>query len=176
MRKKKERISNRKYTLLITFIICIFLSIIVYFMVNNNKTNSSSNEGLKEEYLEDDFLNPSVKPFDSEKRIDVTINNVGYSMTLANNLTALHLLSILPMDLEMEDLNNNEKYSYLSYSIANDNSYTGKIKKGDVLLYQSNCIVIFYKDLETDYLYTKIGHIDNLPDFNNESIYVSFSN
>ena len=97
-------------------------------------------------------------------------------MKLENNLTALDLLSVLPLYLEMEDLNNNEKYSYLSYSITNDNSYTGKIKKGDVVLYQSNCIVIFYKDLETDYLYTKIGHIDNLPDFGNESFYVSFSN
>lgn len=177
MKRNKERISSKKYVVLIAFIVCIFLAIIVYFIVNNNKTNSSSNDGVnEEEYNDDDFLESSVKPFDSEKKINVIINNIEYTMNLENNLAALDLISVLPIDLEMDDLNNNEKYNYLSYSLTSDNSYTGKITKGDVMLYQSNCLVIFYKDFETDYSYTRIGHIDNLPDFDNQSILVTLKN
>lgn len=176
MKNKKERINNKKYVFLIVFIICVFLSIIVYFIMNNNKTNSSKNEGINEQINDNDFLEPSIKPFVSEKIINVIINNNEYKMILENNLTAFDLLSVLPIKLEMEDLNNNEKYTYLSYSLTNDNSYTGKIEKGDVMLYQSNCIVIFYKDFETNYFYTRIGHIEDLPDFDNGSIEVSLNN
>ena len=95
-------------------------------------------------------------------------------MKLENSITSLDLLSVLPLELSMDDLNNNEKYSYLSFSLTSNDEYTGTLKKGDVLLYQSNCIVIIYKDFNTTYNYTKLGHIDNLPNFNNESIKVIF--
>ena len=43
------------------------------------------------------------------------------------------------------------------------------------MLYQSNCIVIFYEDTETELYYTKLGHIDNLNDLGNGSINVIFN-
>ena len=35
------------------------------------------------------------------------------------------------------------------------------INAGDLMLYGSNCLVIFYESFSTSYSYTKIGHIDN---------------
>ena len=33
------------------------------------------------------------------------------------------------------------------------------IKAGDIMLYGSNCIVVFYKSFDTTYKYTRIGRI-----------------
>jgi len=38
------------------------------------------------------------------------------------------------------------------------------IKKGDIMLFGNNCLVIFYKSFKTSYSYTKIGHIENPAD------------
>ena len=42
------------------------------------------------------------------------------------------------------------------------------------MLYGDNCLVIFYKSFDTSYSYTKIGHINNLPDLGNDNVLVKF--
>ena len=42
------------------------------------------------------------------------------------------------------------------------------------MIYEDNCLVIFYKSFKTDYEYTKIGHIDNLDDLGTGSLRASF--
>ena len=38
------------------------------------------------------------------------------------------------------------------------------------MLYNDNCIVLFYKSFDTEYSYTKLGHIDNLSELNDEIV------
>ena len=40
------------------------------------------------------------------------------------------------------------------------------------MLYGNNCLVIYYKSFDTSYSYTKIGHIDNLPDLGSENVLI----
>ena len=62
--------------------------------------------------------------------------------------------------------------AYLDESLPT-NTYSPKyIEAGDVMLFGDNCLVIFYKSFDTSYSYSKIGHINNLPEFDNESMSV----
>ena len=173
---KRNKNAKNIFVYIILLILFIFLSIIIYYVVSNNREKivSSSEEDRIEP--NDDIVYASAKPFLEEKHMKVIINNLEYDMELENNNASLDLLSVSPIELEMSDLNNDEKYSYLSFSLTSNDDYTGSISKGDVMLYQTNCLVIFYKDFDTTSKYTKIGHINNLPDFNNESIKVIINN
>lgn len=37
-----------------------------------------------------------------------------------------------------------------------------------------DCLVVFYESFKTNYSYTKIGHIDNLPDLSGEEVTIQF--
>ena len=68
---------------------------------------------------------------------------------------------MLPLTLPMEELNGNEKYYYLDETLPSNPNNLKKINRGDIMLYNDNCLVIFYKSFETTYKYTKIGKIEN---------------
>jgi hypothetical protein len=82
---------------------------------------------------------------------------------------------MLPMELTMTDLNSNEKYAYLDKSLPTSTYSPEHIEAGDVMLFGDNCLVIFYKSFTTDYDYSKIGHINNLPELDSNTITVGLS-
>lgn len=82
------------------------------------------------------------------------------------------LVEILPLELLMSDLNNNEKYAYLNVALPTNTYSPKRIEAGDVMLYGDNCLAIFYESFDTNYNYSKIGHINNLPKLNDENISV----
>ena len=97
-----------------------------------------------------------------------------YIVNLENNETVIKFVDILPQVLNMSELNGNEKYVYLDTSFPT-NSYSPKrINAGDIMLYGDNCLVLFYESFDTSYSYTKIGHIDNLPNLGSDNIIVKF--
>ena len=104
----------------------------------------------------------------------VVIDEKEYIVKLNDNKTSKSFIKLLPQELNMSELNGNEKYAYLDNKLP-VNSYNPKrINKGDVMLFGNNCLVIFYKSFDTSYSYTKIGHIDNLPDLGNGDVLVKF--
>lgn len=94
--------------------------------------------------------------------LKLTIGQTSFTATLEDNATVKELQSLLPMTLQMDELNGNEKYCYLSSSLPMAASRPGTIHAGDIMLYGSSCIVIFYKTFSSGYSYTRIGHIDNV--------------
>ena len=89
------------------------------------------------------------------------IGSETYSAKLEDNETVKAWLETLPAEYEMSELNGNEKYFYLGTSLPANAENPGTINKGDIMLYGSDCIVVFYKTFSTSYSYTKIGHIEN---------------
>ena len=106
--------------------------------------------------------------------IKVVINDQTYILKLENNDTAKELISLLPLEFTMNDLNNNEKYVYMNNSLTTNSYNPKRIEKGDVMLYGNNCLVIFYKSFDTPYSYTKVGHIDNFDDLEDGTIVAKF--
>ena len=110
------------------------------------------------------------------RTVKFTINDKEYTINLENNETAREFLNHLPLELNMSELNGNEKYVYIDFTLPTNATKPEQISAGDVMLYGNNCLVIFYETFNTQYSYTKIGHIDNLSNLGNSSISVKFIN
>lgn len=89
------------------------------------------------------------------------IEEIKFSATLENNETTKELLQRLPLEIEMKELNGNEKYYYFDEHLPRNASLVNKINVGDIMLFGDNCLVIFYQSFATSYSYTKLGKIDN---------------
>lgn len=69
------------------------------------------------------------------------------------------LLDLLPLQLDMIELNQNEKYQDLPRSLPTRSSVPERIRCGDLMLYGTRTLVLFYKDFPTTYPYTRLGTI-----------------
>lgn len=139
----------------------IILALLLLFLVGCNNKNSFESDNIKT-----DVSSEVVK------NMILFVEGKEFNVNLENNETTKSLINLLPLEVEMTELNGNEKYVYLNSKLP-INSYNPKhIEKGDVMLYGNNCLVIFYKSFDTSYSYTKIGHVDNLPELGNNNIRV----
>ena len=84
-----------------------------------------------------------------------------FTATLYNNATATAFKAKLPMTINMTELNGNEKYFDLPDNLPANASNPGTIQAGDLMLYGSNTLVLFYKSFSTSYNYTRLARIDN---------------
>ena len=130
--------------------------------------------GCKKKEVENKLIDDVVDNKEVINSMKAIIDGKEYIIYLENNETVDAFINMLPQNVNMNELNGNEKYVYLDSTLPT-NSYNPKtINAGDVMLYGDNCIVIFYKSFETSYSYTKIGHIDNLDDLGSKNISVKF--
>lgn len=93
--------------------------------------------------------------------INISINGQHFLAKLYDNQTTQELMELFPITITMDDLNQNEKFYYLDQSLSVDSQRIKQIQKGDIMLFGSNCLVIFYEDLKTSYSYTKLGYIED---------------
>ena len=82
--------------------------------------------------------------------------------TLQDNETTSAFKEMLPLTLTMGDLHANEKYADLQRALPTSASNPGVIHAGDVMLYGSRTLVLFYKTFSTSYSYTRIGKADDV--------------
>ncbi len=103
----------------------------------------------------------SAAPEEVEHVISIEVNGQTFSATLADNDTARAFAARLPMTLDMRELNGNEKYFYLNEPLPAAAQRVGQIRAGDLMLFGSDCVVLFYENFATSYTYTPIGRIDD---------------
>lgn len=96
-----------------------------------------------------------------DNNVTVTINGKQFAAVLYENETAAAFKAMLPMTITMNELNGNEKYYYFNQSLPTNSFRPGTINKGDLMLYGSSCLVLFYETFHSSYGYTKIGYIED---------------
>ncbi len=94
-----------------------------------------------------------------EESMTVTIGEKRFSLVLEDSKTAAAFRALMPVTLEMQELNGNEKYHYLDQSLPGASKAVKQVHAGDLMLFGSDCVVLFYQSFSTPYTYTPIGHL-----------------
>ena len=91
--------------------------------------------------------------------VRATLNGVEMTIELEDNPAAEALLELLPLSVELSDLNGNEKYVYLDTTLPVEPASPGTVEVGDVMLFGDSCLVVFYESFATSYRYTRLGRV-----------------
>ena len=93
--------------------------------------------------------------------IRITIGDRVFKATLESNATASAFKAMLPLTIDMRDLNSNEKFFDFPNNLPTNASNPRTINSGDLMLWGSNTLVLFYKTFSTTYSYTRVGRLEN---------------
>ena len=94
-------------------------------------------------------------------KMKIKIGTKVFDATLLDNSTAEAFKAMLPLTLDMDELNGNEKKYDFSKALPTDAANPKTIESGDLMIWQKNTLVLFYKSFSTSYSYTKLGKIDD---------------
>ncbi|NBW38119.1 MAG: hypothetical protein EBR30_24480 [Cytophagia bacterium] len=93
--------------------------------------------------------------------ITISVGNKTFAAILFDNGSAKAFKAMLPLTLNMTELNANEKYFNFANNLPVSASNPGTIHSGDLMLWGANTLVLFYKTFSTSYSYTKLGRISD---------------
>lgn len=91
--------------------------------------------------------------------IEIIAGGQTFTAALNGSKAAQALAAKLPLTITMQELHGNEKYHYFSDTLPADAQRVGTIRAGDLMLYGSDCLVLFYQTFSTAYTYTPLGSI-----------------
>lgn len=91
----------------------------------------------------------------------MTVGERRFAITLADTEAAREFAALLPLSIDMADLNGNEKHADLPKPLPTSASRPGTIRNGDLMLYGSRTLVVFYLTFNSSYSYTRLGRVDD---------------
>lgn len=94
--------------------------------------------------------------------INIIIGNTTLPATLINNSSTVALIEILKkgqLTINMHDYGNMEKVGNIGTTLPRNDEYI-TAKTGDLILYQGNAMVIYYRP--NTYNFTRLGKINNI--------------
>ncbi|EHK68061.1 cyclophilin-like fold protein [Achromobacter arsenitoxydans] len=91
----------------------------------------------------------------------MTVGERRFAITLADTEAARALAARLPLTLDMEELNGNEKKKELPQALPAATFQPETIRTGDLLLWGSRTVVVFYTTFDSPYSYTRLGRVDD---------------
>ena len=139
------------------FLALLFTVSVVITSASCGKGNDSvSNKSNTENNNNQDTMSSKLK---------IRIGSQTFTATLLNNNSTKAFVAMLPLTISMADLNGNEKHADFSSHLPTNSSNPGTIQNGDIMLYGSRTLVLFYKSFQTSYSYTKLGSVNDASGF-----------
>ena len=94
-------------------------------------------------------------------RIVISAGRQKFSAVLYDSPAAGALWEKLPLTLDMSEMNGNEKYYFMDEALPVDAGIPDRIYEGDLMLYGTDCLVLFYDSFRTSYRYTPLGRVED---------------
>lgn len=135
-----------------------FLLILTFMSIFISSASSCSKEGENHNNTNTNTENNTPM---ANGKIKIKVNSKTFTANLLDNNTAKAFKEMLPLTISMVELNGNEKYFDLSKGLPTNSSNPGTIQNGDLMLYGSKTLVLFYKTFSTSYSYTRLGKLDD---------------
>ncbi|MGL4412582.1 MAG: cyclophilin-like fold protein [Bacteroidales bacterium] len=130
--------------------------------------------------IEDDLvIDPPISNEDNNRsEMRVIVGATEFVASLADNSSAQAFKSLLPITITMSDYGSNEKVATIT-SLPTNLYNPSRIEVGDIMLWGSSSLVLFYDNFPTSYSYSRIGKIDDVEGLrellnNRESVTVRF--
>ena len=142
----------------LTLALCVLLSVCTLAGCAAKEENMTSDDTVH-----GDVTGGGISSGDASAagRMTVAVGGRTFAASLADTEAAAAFACMLPLTLSMSELNGNEKYHYLGESLPAAAQSVGRIEAGDVMLYGSSCVLIFYESFTTSYRYTRLGKIED---------------
>ena len=126
----------------------------------NTPTQTDITAGASETVFSETSAESNITEIEEDDlNISIEVGGKAFSAELYDNEAAQAFAEMLPLTLDMSELNGNEKYYYLDSSLPAAPHVPDGIKEGDIMLYGSECVVLFYKSFSTSYSYTPLGKV-----------------
>lgn len=126
-----------------------------------NTPVSNSEKPDENQHLGTGNENNQQEENEMNRNITIRVGGHSFDATLEDNATAHAFSALLPMTVTMNEMNGNEKYYNLSENLPTDAYRPGIIQTGDLLLWGTNTLVLFYETFSSTYTYTRLGRINN---------------
>lgn len=92
--------------------------------------------------------------------IKIKVNGKSFTAKLNGSEASKKLKSMLPMTINMSELNGNEKYHYFDTDFSGIEKTFSTIHAGDLMVFGGDCLVLFYDEIKNSpYEYIKLGSL-----------------
>ncbi len=139
----------------------VIVSTLLLFVITVSIASCKMNTPIEEYQSIEESMTENTNPISGNK-LKIKVGEKTFVATILDNSTAKAFKALLPLTLNMEELNNNEKFAQLPKIVPTNAAIPASIQSGDLMMYGSSTFVLFYKSFSTNYSYTKIGKIDDV--------------